>query len=334
VFDSSNDFSYIVERGIGNNAVRNDPPAFTSNVVSSLNPTPKDAPNSFTENETLTVDQEQEEVILHPRQVDLADSAMIKLETNDGNEMNDEEACVADDLTTEMIVNMFLRSKHGFDLHDKADSLSLNDVKERVDLYVLTHMDSSVSDDFKFKVADRVVYKIRSSESKSTETIVNMFLKSPHGYDLYQSDNKSSISNVKERVDIFVVTNMDSEVSDDFKMKVAQRIVDKVTHDEVIHLEHMNSTGSEFVPSSTQEVSATTTTGASPSPTLTIEECRDRLMDPSITLEEQIKLTSMLEKLADSPAATQSYLPQTQPKQSISFDFSENDIDQSTTNQR
>ena len=180
---------------------------------------------------------EAKETITLPKNVDFADAGVIRSLVDD----DDDNESVAADLSTEMIVNMFLRSEHADDLHDSVETLSLKYIKERIDIYVVTNMGSSVSDDFKYKVAARTLEKLQSSELKSIEMIVNMFLKSPHGYDLHQSENKASLGDVKDRVDIFIVTNMDSDVTDEFKFKIAQRIIDKVKYDKVIHLEHLGS---------------------------------------------------------------------------------------------
>jgi len=87
---------------------------------------------------------------------------------------------------------------------------------------------------------------VENSVDISTEMIVNMFLRSPHGYDFYDSGAKMSLEDVKERVDIFILTNMDSDISDVFKFKVARRILDKVLdqHFDVIHLEDMSMSSS------------------------------------------------------------------------------------------
>jgi len=91
---------------------------------------------------------------------------------------------------------------------------------------------------------------VKNSVDISTEMIVNMFLRSPHGYDFYDSGAKMSLEDVKERVDIFILTNMDSDISDVFKFKVARRILDKVLdqHFDVIHLEDMSMSSSPAPP--------------------------------------------------------------------------------------
>ncbi|KAL3908104.1 MAG: hypothetical protein SGARI_003214 [Bacillariaceae sp.] len=63
-----------------------------------------------------------------------------------------------------------------------------------------------------------------AKDAMSTEMIAKMFLRSPHGYDFQDIGNDMSLEEVKELVDIFMVTNFNEEVPNDFKYEVAQKL--------------------------------------------------------------------------------------------------------------
>lgn len=67
-----------------------------------------------------------------------------------------------------------------------------------------------------------------AKDAMSTEMIAKMFLRSPHGYDFQDIGTDMSLDEVKELVDIFMVTNFNEPVPDDFKYDVARDILDKL----------------------------------------------------------------------------------------------------------
>jgi uncharacterized Zn finger protein (UPF0148 family) len=98
-----------------------------------------------------------------------------------------------------------------------------------------------------------------AKDAMSTEMIAKMFLRSPHGYDFQDIGTDMTLEEVKELVDIFMVTNFNEPVPDDFKYEVARDILEKLKPEEdyiveppvlfdpetptsgVIHLEHVAS---------------------------------------------------------------------------------------------
>jgi len=138
-------------------------------------------------------DTSADEVITLPNNVDFADAATMRRLVEENEEEEEEEEIEEEkrantiveeyeeeeeeveeeklgkdnsnvensvDISTEMIVNMFLRSPHGYDFYDSGAKMSLEDVKERVDIFVVTNMDSDISDGFKFKIARRILDKV------------------------------------------------------------------------------------------------------------------------------------------------------------------------------
>mmetsp|Transcript_11466 Transcript_11466/g.26583 ORF Transcript_11466/g.26583 Transcript_11466/m.26583 type:complete len:968 (+) Transcript_11466:1-2904(+) len=67
-----------------------------------------------------------------------------------------------------------------------------------------------------------------NEEDFSIDMVANMFLKSPHGYDFQDFGRLMGIDEVKELVEIFLVTNLDKDVSDEFKRSVAECILSKL----------------------------------------------------------------------------------------------------------
>lgn len=62
----------------------------------------------------------------------------------------------------------------------------------------------------------------------STDMIAMMFLRSPQGYDFQDIGTDMSLEEVKELLDIFMATNFNEPVPDDFKYEVAQEILEKL----------------------------------------------------------------------------------------------------------
>jgi uncharacterized Zn finger protein (UPF0148 family) len=157
---------------------RSDPPAYTSFPTSPIYEG-LDAPPSFADEEDdedifnkhndTENDTSADEVITLPKDVDFADALAIQqlVVVDEEEEQQANDGSTADnpiDISTEMIVNMFLRSPHGYDFYDSGATMSLEDVKERVDIFVVTNMDSDVSDDFKFKVAQTIIEKLENAD--------------------------------------------------------------------------------------------------------------------------------------------------------------------------
>ncbi|KAG7337904.1 hypothetical protein IV203_022434 [Nitzschia inconspicua] len=67
-----------------------------------------------------------------------------------------------------------------------------------------------------------------AKDAMSTEMIAKMFLRSPQGYDFQDIGMEMSVEEVKELVDIFMVTNFNEPVPDDFKYEVARDILEKL----------------------------------------------------------------------------------------------------------
>mmetsp|Transcript_334 Transcript_334/g.795 ORF Transcript_334/g.795 Transcript_334/m.795 type:complete len:1201 (-) Transcript_334:141-3743(-) len=68
-----------------------------------------------------------------------------------------------------------------------------------------------------------------TDKDASIDTVANLFLKSPHGYDFKDIGKSMDVEQVQDLVDIFLVTNVDRDVSESFKLAVAERILEKMS---------------------------------------------------------------------------------------------------------
>jgi hypothetical protein len=92
----------------------------------------------------------------------LADlSASSDTEDNENTKENEADNTDKDAMTTEMIAKMFLRSPHGYDFHDIGTDMTLEEIKELVDIFMVTNFNETVPDDFKYEVAQEILNKIQ-----------------------------------------------------------------------------------------------------------------------------------------------------------------------------
>ena len=338
--DESDLCSYIREQTSRKNCgpiSRSDPPEFKG----------LDAPPSFSdekqEEEKLEEDNyyytendtSADEVITLPKDVDFADALAIQQlvavdeekeeehQANDGsNDIYGSNAGNPIDISTEMIVNMFLRSPHGYDFYDSGATMSLEDVKERVDIFVVTNMDSAVSDNFKFNVAKRIIEKLENADvihpGDEQRTPAAPTPTSPQQSNFHFDEEKSVMTNggskrrkaprpeemsrrtTSPRFPPKSPASKSSSRSSKYRGSNSNTVIvggpSRYNH---------RQRGDDCDESSVGGASRASSVASDALESIyeKIEACKEKLMDPSNNIDEQIATAALLEKLATAAVA-------------------------------
>lgn len=173
-------------------AVQSDPPAHTKGTSKSMysladsedsdeagprprqaSKTPKAEPEEVKQPESTDDGDEEQITLIIPKNFDLSDPEalkdLIKANTKSEDELHDTIEVTKsgaiytarDAMSTDMIAKMFLRSPHGYDFQDIGTDMSLEEVKELVDIFMATNFNEAVPDDFKFEVARDILEKLQ-----------------------------------------------------------------------------------------------------------------------------------------------------------------------------
>jgi uncharacterized Zn finger protein (UPF0148 family) len=129
-----------------------------------------------------------------PKNFDLSDPKalqdLIKAHTRSEDEIHDTIEVTKsgaiytakDAMSTDMIAKMFLRSPQGYDFQDVGADMSLEEVKELVDIFMATNFNEPVPDVFKYEVAQEILEKLQPEVDYVVEPAV-LFDPQPHpGY--------------------------------------------------------------------------------------------------------------------------------------------------------
>ena len=348
--DESDLCSYIREQTSRKNCgpiPRSDPPAFIGPPESPTTFKGLDAPPSFSdekqEEEKLEEDNyyytendtSADEVITLPKDVDFADALAIQQlvavdeekeeehQANDGsNDIYGSNAGNPIDISTEMIVNMFLRSPHGYDFYDSGATMSLEDVKERVDIFVVTNMDSAVSDNFKFNVAKRIIEKLENADvihpGDEQRTPAAPTPISPQQSNFHFDEEKSVMTNggskrrkaprpeemsrrtTSPRFPPKSPASKSSSRSSKYRGSNSNTVIvggpSRYNH---------RQRGDDCDESSVGGASRASSVASDALESIyeKIEACKEKLMDPSNNIDEQIATAALLEKLATAAVA-------------------------------
>ncbi len=120
---------------------QSDPPAFTKGISTTM------YENALADSEDS--DEEKKDDEEHVERAVTADEIIKKSDSN------------KDAMSTDAIAKMFLRSPHGDDFHDIGADMTLEEVKELVDIFMATNFNETVPDDFKYEVAREILDKSR-----------------------------------------------------------------------------------------------------------------------------------------------------------------------------
>jgi len=113
----------------------------------------------------VTTETIAKEVIPLPPKVDFADAAALRELVGVEEEQGRDDT--AKDASIDTVANLFLRSPHGYDFQDFGKSMGIDEVKELVDIFLVTNVDNDVSEDFKFAVAQRILSKMNLAEASN-----------------------------------------------------------------------------------------------------------------------------------------------------------------------
>eukprot|EP00536_Pseudo-nitzschia_multiseries_P006908 jgi/Psemu1/304464/fgenesh1_kg.153_\ len=277
-------------------------------VVSSDPPALKTEANVVVKVEENTKQTEKKEeitknVIPLPT-ADFADSAAIQKLV--GDEGRDDTRPV--DISIEMIANMFLKSPHGYDFQNFAKFMNVDEVKELVDIFLVTDVDSQVSDDFKISVAERIITKMDLLATKTREERISPL----HADVSRESEKRFSFSEVND--DNHTSTRSTGKSGKRPKPRPEDRGLPpkspgpRTTPSRKSTIIEGGPTGGNFRRSRSDDMSAVSRASSVASDALEsiydrIEACKQKLLDPNNSIDEQIATASLLERLAQAAVA-------------------------------
>lgn len=174
--------------------------------------TKKAEPEEDKQPETDSVDDDNDEnkpiTLTIPKNFDMSDPEalknLIKANTKSQDEVHDTIEVTKsgaiytakDAMSTEMIAKMFLRSPHGYDFHDIGTEMSIEEVKELVDIFMVTNFNEPVPDDFKYEVACDILEKLQPEVECVVEPAV-LFDPEPDVYMQPSSTPTSGVINLE-----------------------------------------------------------------------------------------------------------------------------------------
>lgn len=284
-----------------NPVTTSDPPAFKTEPYFAMERMDETAPVSVREKNV-------EDVIIIDTN-DFADSAAIQKTV--GDQGRDDAQPV--DISIDMVANMFLKSPHGYDFQDFGKSMNVVEVKELVDIFLVTNVDRDVSSDFKFSVAQRILAKMNLRAAEDQDEVQPL---------------RINVSNTREQQSGFDEVEDDDNTATKSTGKFDKRARPR-PEDQVRRLPPI-SPGKRSTPRgggtsrkntvivggpmagdsrrlrddmSVASRASTVASDALESIYDRINACKTKLLDPKNSLDEQIATASLLERLAQAAVA-------------------------------
>eukprot|EP00537_Pseudo-nitzschia_pungens_P002223 CAMPEP_0172363502 /NCGR_PEP_ID=MMETSP1060-20121228/6846_1 /TAXON_ID=37318 /ORGANISM="Pseudo-nitzschia pungens, Strain cf. cingulata" /LENGTH=1179 /DNA_ID=CAMNT_0013086253 /DNA_START=103 /DNA_END=3642 /DNA_ORIENTATION=- len=206
------------------------------------------------------------------------------------------------DFSVEMIANMFLKSPHGYNFQNVGKSMDVDEVKELVDVFLVTNVDSEVSDDFKVSVAERILVKITTmavSKKVTTPLRIDASRKPENRFCFEDAETKSTSKNgrrPKPRPEDNVRRLPPKSPGPRTTPRGMSR---KNTIIEGGPMNDIRRSRSDDTMSAVSRASSVAS-DALESIYDRIEFCKQKLLDPNNSLDEQIATASLLERLAQA----------------------------------
>jgi uncharacterized Zn finger protein (UPF0148 family) len=238
------------------------------------------------------------EVIPLPPNVDFADVDAIRELM--GVEEQGRDDHTTRDASVDTVANLFLKSPHGYDFQDFGKSMGVDEVKELVEIFLVTNVDKDVSDGFKFAVAKRILSKMNLSKGREESSpprfettqrrpMPNRFIFD--GHDHFMTATTTTKQRVKPCPENGQQTKKRPPRSPGYRQ-----------------LSPVNMVSSPRVRSPRDDMSISSRASTVASDALEsiydrIDQCKKKLLDPNNNLDEQIATASLLEKLAQAAVA-------------------------------
>jgi uncharacterized Zn finger protein (UPF0148 family) len=297
---------------------QSDPPAFTKGISTTMYENAL-ADSEDSDEEKKDADEEKKDDEEHIERAVTADEIIKKSESD------------KDAMSTDAIAKMFLRSPHGYDFHDIGADMTLEEVKELVDIFMATNFNEKVPDDFKYEVAREILDKSRTEvdyvvepavifdpEPSTTPTscgIINLEnMPSPpnmnfHFQDFVEESTIKSSKSAKRREKPTPETIMASTPSksprppraggngrrEGAPIIVGGPLSNSATSRRHQHYDNRSTGGMSRAESVASE--------ALDSIYVRIEECKKKLMDPKNSIQDQLATADLMEKLAKAAVA-------------------------------
>lgn len=262
-----------------NLVVRSDPPAFKRVMRGEVS-------NDIFENE----------IIHFPPNIDFADADAIRELI--GVEEQGRDDHTTKDASVDTVANLFLKSPHGYDFQDFGKSMGIDEVKELVEIFLVTNVDKDVSDGFKFDVAKRILSKMnlpKGREASSPPRMETTKYRPPP--DRFIFDDTDHLLTTKERVKPCPENGQQTmkrpprspgyRQFSPVNLVSSPRMQSPRDRDDMSIASRASSVASDALQSIYDR----------------IDQCRLKLLDPNNNLDEQIATASLLEKLAQAAVA-------------------------------
>jgi len=270
---------------------------------------PKDPPafKPVAQQNIMTEQVARMDVITLPQRVDFADAAAIRElvggeDDEEGQSYDDDTALSAEESVT-TVANLFLKSPHGYDFQDFGQSMNVEEVKELVEIFLVTNVDRDVSHGFKLAVAQHILSRIKGemiSTGFSPLHIESNVGSSNVSFQFKDNDYKATktATNRKQRIRPFPEGGGSDSITRRPPKSPRSRLPSP------IHATKSNlSSRSYDDDASVASRASTVATEALESIYDRIDQCKKKLMDPNNSLDEQIATAALLEKLAEAAVA-------------------------------
>mmetsp|Transcript_24566 Transcript_24566/g.51906 ORF Transcript_24566/g.51906 Transcript_24566/m.51906 type:complete len:1230 (+) Transcript_24566:184-3873(+) len=277
-----------------------DPPAFKTEPHFAVERMDETAPQSVTEKNVKDV--------IRIDTNDFADSAAIQKTVGDGG--RDDAQPV--DISIDMVANLFLKSPHGYDFQDFGKSMNVVEVKELVDIFLVTNVDRDVSSDFKFSVAQRILAKMNFMTDKDQDEVQPLRIDGSHTreqqfeYDEVEDDNTATKSTGK--LDKRARPRPEDQVRRLPPISPGRRSTPRgggMSRKNTVIVGGPMARESRRLRDDMSVASRASTVASDALESIydRIDACKKKLLDPKNTLDEQIATASLLERLAQAAVA-------------------------------
>lgn len=205
------------------------------------------------------------------------------------------------DTSVDQVANLFLKSPHGYDFQDFGKSMSVDDVKELVEIFLVTNLDKSVSDAFKREVAKCILSKTNSRQASSPLRL-RVTTSDPFdgglGSGAFVFNDHDYVSPTKAKQRVRPTPELGASPKKLPPLSPGYR-----NHLSPTYSQQMRSPRSPRDDVSVLSRASTVASDALESIYDRIEQCKKKLLDPNNSLDEQIATAALLEKLAQAAVA-------------------------------
>ena len=251
-------------------------------------------------------------VIPLPTNVDFADASAIReliasSEQQEQQQIRDDS--LSKDASIDTVANLFLKSPHGYDFKNFGLSMSVDQVQELVEIFLMTNLDKDISETFQLEVAKRIISKMNGNDRQASEPLrleINTQT-APDRFRFDDDDYTHSSSPSKQRQQRVKVKPFPEHGARVVNVKMPPRSPG-FRQLSPVYAQQMRSPRSQSPRSLLDDVSCISRASTVASDALEsiydrIDQCKMKLLDPTNSIDEQIATAALLEKLAQAAVA-------------------------------